>query len=558
MAHVRAGVIGALIAAVATLAACSSSTGTANGTSDGADHSGSTTTNNTGTGATTDKNIINVAFTDSPATLDPAMACTTADMYLVTTMYTQLVSFKHQDGPGGTTTIDPANVDSYLAKSWDVSDDQKEYTFHLNSGWKFPDGTPQDAAAVKFSLDRATAMGGCGGTIVNDLYSDPNLIDKVTVVNPTTVKVSLTRPDGMFLEAMATPAASIVNPTLVNANGGVKDATVNKWMAAHDAGGGPYVLDSYVSGTSAVLKRNKDFQGETGAGADEINVSLSVSAATATLNAQNQTADVTFGLPNATIAKIESQSGANDPRVVKYNATMTMQMIMPNDKEPWTNKDVRKAVVLAIPYEDIVKNVLNGNGKLYYGPIPPSMPGFSEKESQPIKTNLDEAKSLIKDSGVQTPIKVTLDVISGNPIQKQLATILQSTLQGIGIDITVRSLDASAYNDAIYGGKSQAALRLDGPAIINPGYYLQYDMTCGLEFNTGRICIKENDALLKQARATSDQQKQQDLYAQITKNWVADYPRVDLYQDITSVVLSQAMTKFYYSDMLDMSTWSKG
>ena len=76
--------------------------------------------------------------------LDPARETDGESFYATHQIFDTLVEFKT-----GTTEIVPA-----LATSWDVSDDNLTYTFHLREGVKFHDGTPMNADAVVFSLDR--------------------------------------------------------------------------------------------------------------------------------------------------------------------------------------------------------------------------------------------------------------------------------------------------------------------------------------------------------------------------------------------------------------------
>src|SRR5205823_5284778 len=111
----------------------------------------------------------------------------------------------------------------------------KTYTFHLRSAAKFPDGTPMDSAAVKYSIDRVLKMGTCATFYLQAGAISPPLIGDVSAPDPTTVVFRLTRPNADFLAGLATPAGSMVNPKIVDANGGVQPNTVNPWMASNTA-----------------------------------------------------------------------------------------------------------------------------------------------------------------------------------------------------------------------------------------------------------------------------------------------------------------------------------
>ncbi|WP_457256042.1 ABC transporter substrate-binding protein [Pedococcus sp. P5_B7] len=502
-----------------------------------------------------DASTLRVSFASAPATIDPADGCTGENRQFTYSLYTRLVAFGSAEGPHGTTRIDPTTVAPSLAKEWSTSDDGTTYTFTLNEGWKFPSGEAMDAEAVKYSLDRALDTKGCAWSILNDLYTDPDLIKSIEAPDATTVVITLAKPDPQLLSALADTSGSIVDPSLVEANGGIVKDQANTWMASHSAGGGPFLLKSYEPGTSAVLEANPTFGGKPPA-SSRIEVSWTTSASTQLLNLQNGSTDIALGLSGAAL---NSLSASDDARVVSYEDTQSMVMTMPNGKAPWTNPKVREAVVKAIPTQKIIDNVIYGYGKAYYGPIPPSLPGYSEQYGQPVQQDLEAARQLIAESDLATPIKVTLDVLAGDQSQKSIATVVQSSLKEIGVDVTVNTLTSSAWNDAVYNHKSQAALRYDGPAIANAGYYLQYDESCKYvdSYNVGAICIDANTPLLEQARTTNDEAERDQLYAQLTQNWVTAYPRVVLYMSLTPVVLSPSVGEFYFSSSYDMSTWAR-
>ena len=100
-------------------------------------------------------------------------------------------------------------------------------------------------------------------------------------------------------------------------------------------------------------------------------------------------------------------------------------------------------------------------------------------------------------------------------------------------------------------------VRLDGPGVIDPGYFLGYDMACGIGFNLSAICIPQADKLLKQAQVETNDAKRTQLYQQISKLWLADAPKIQVYADEQVTVLSKPVKSYYYSDEIDMRTWGK-
>ena len=140
---------------------------------------------------------ITIGMTLEPPHLDPtAGAAAAIDEVVYANIFEGLTRYS-EDG-----TVRPA-----LAHSWDISDDGLTYTFHLQDGVKFHDGTDLDASDVKFSLERAQAEDSTNAQ--KQLFAG---IASVEVVDPLTVKVTLANPDGAFAIKMAWGDAVIVAP----------------------------------------------------------------------------------------------------------------------------------------------------------------------------------------------------------------------------------------------------------------------------------------------------------------------------------------------------------
>ena len=143
---------------------------------------------------------LTVALQLEPPHLDPTSAAAGAiDSVLYSNVFEGLTRFA-SDG-----SIIPG-----LAKSWEISEDGTSYTFHLNAGVTFHDGTSMDAEDVKFSLDRA--RGEDSANAQKALFAG---ITDVSVVDPLTVKVSLEAANGSFLFNMAWGDAVIVAPETI-------------------------------------------------------------------------------------------------------------------------------------------------------------------------------------------------------------------------------------------------------------------------------------------------------------------------------------------------------
>jgi peptide/nickel transport system substrate-binding protein len=504
------------------------------------------------TAASSSAFVINMPV--GPASLDPAEECGFTDLTITEAVYARLTQYGSRPGPNGTTQVDPGHIVPYLAKSWTITKGGLVYTFHLRTGVKFSDGTRVDAKAVKYSFERSINMGGCGGYFIYDgIYGPPPLIKSIATPNAHTVVITLTQPDANVLQDWAQPAASIVNPTLVNAHGGVQKGKINEWMAGHTTpGAGPYILQSYEPNKSAVLVANRRFFKQ--AGAAKVVVNFISSDPTLVLQARNGSADVTMGL---TKQSAHSLAGNSSVKVIANDTASAEQIGLPNDKPPFDNEKFREGLTYAVPYSQILSKVAFGYGTLYYGAFPPALPEFVKSLEPARAFDLTKAKALIASSGVSTPVSVSMNIQAGNSVDEQVATIVQGIWSQLGVNVTINKLSASDYINSLEQHKAQSYVRLDGPGVLEAGYFLGYDMKCGIGFNLTAMCIPAADKLLDRGRKTFSKSARQKIWNQINSLWIADSPKIPVYGDKAVTVVNKRVKTFFWSHETDFTTWSK-
>lgn len=146
----------------------------------------------------------------------------------------------------------------FVAKSWDMSENGLIYAFHLRDDVKFHDGTILTAEDVKFSMERLLTMGK-GYAYVLLPY-----MDKVIVIDETTVELHLKQPFGAFLNVLFS-AFRIMNKDLVMANietegeyGEFGDYG-EKYIQLHDAGSGPYFVTEFILENKLVMTKYEDY-----------------------------------------------------------------------------------------------------------------------------------------------------------------------------------------------------------------------------------------------------------------------------------------------------------
>ena len=494
--------------------------------------------------------IVNMAR--APATIDPSAGCGIIEVGFVQNFYVRLTQYGTRTGPDGTTEVDVSTIDPYLATSWEISEDGLVYTYTLRDDVVFASGRPLTSEDVKYSWERVLTMNGCGAYVLLDGYYDPPLIEALETPDPQTLIVRLSRPDPNVLALHGQPWASIVDRELVEANGGVEADTLNDWMAGNVTGPGPFILAEYEPNHRARLVANPDFPIQPAS--KEIIVNFINSDATLLLQARNGEADITLGMTKASVASLAENE---DVRIIANDHAISEQIGLPNTKAPWDNEMVREAVAFAVPYAEIVDSVAFGYGTLFGGPFMPNFAEFTPGLIDLPEFDMERAKALMAESGVSTPIEVAINIPEGNTVHEQIATIIQATWRELGINLTINKMVAADYHSSLQEHTAQTYIRQDGPGVPEAGYFLGYDMTCGLQFNLTEVCLEDAEALLLEARGTIDTEKRHALYNEIALIWSAAAPKIHVYADQHTTVLNRRVTDYHFNYEVDFRNWAR-
>ena len=173
---------------------------------------------------------VRYAFASEPPTLDPHDSGSIWTFRAVM-MFCDTLAW--QDAKG--------NIGPGLATSWTVAPDGKMWTFKLRPGVTFHDGTPLDAAAVKFNLDRVVEKKSAGFGQIGGYESSE-------VIDVATVRVRTRQPFAPFLAGLAHGFVGMLSPAAVRKLG--------PQFAASPVGSGPYVVKEWVRQDHLTLERN--------------------------------------------------------------------------------------------------------------------------------------------------------------------------------------------------------------------------------------------------------------------------------------------------------------
>ena len=388
---------------------------------------------------------ITVTYKDDVATLDPAIGYDWQNWSMIKSLFDSLMDYVP-----GTTTLRPG-----LAESYEIAGDGTVFTFKLRAGVTFHNGRVMTAEDVKYSLDRvtnpATQSPGAGffGSIAGFENAGDGGLSGVEVVDPLTVRITLSRPDATFLHVMALNFASVVPKEAVAAAGDD--------FGKHPVGTGAYSLAEWTLGQRLVFAKNPDYWREGVPYLDQVLFEVGQEPVVALLRLQNGEVDVPGdGIPPAKFTEVMGDP-AQAARVVIGGQLHTGYITLNVTLAPFDKVEVRRAVNMAINKDRIVQ-IINGRAVPATQPLPPSMPGYTENFAG-YAYDVEGAKALLASAGLADGFETELFVMNTDP-NPRIAQAIQQDLAAIGITASIQNLAAANVIEA--GGAGTAPMIWSG------------------------------------------------------------------------------------------------
>jgi peptide/nickel transport system substrate-binding protein len=319
-----------------------------------------------------------------------------------------------------------------LATSWESNEDGTEWTFHLREGVTFHDGTPFTAEAVEFSYNRTIETG-----LMAYYFAG---LEEIEVVDDYTIKLKYSVPRPAPTMLAAGYGMFIVNPNIADKPEG--------WLEeGHDAGTGPYTLESTEAGARWVLNRYPDYWGgwEEGQFTQLVYVLVEDPTVREQMLRSGET-DMTNLIP---FDSHEALEATGEITVVPAPAFWNLFLQFHVDKPPVDNLQLRQALAHAFPYELVQQAIYGGQGTLAEGIVPKGLwepPVDMERPSY----DLDRAQQLLAEAGFADGVEVKAALAAGDVEQEQVALLWQAELAKIGVDLKIEEVTNAAWWDAAY------------------------------------------------------------------------------------------------------------
>ncbi len=418
-----------------------------------------------------------------------------------------------------------------LAKTWEASEDGLVYTLHLQEGVSFSDGTPFNAEAVKYNIERFL------DEQLQNTKNPYNKIINVEAVDETTVKFYLEKPSSEILPALSNTNIGMISPASVP-----KDTETYLTIGTTaPIGTGPYVLKEYVTDSRVVVERNLAYWG-VAPYYDEIEFQIVPEAATRESLLLSGQVDLAVLPPITDLPALDANP---DVVVIRGNTARIIFIGLNTQSEYLSDVRVRQALNYAIDKEAIVNNILLGNAVPVVSPMPESFFGFCQTEPQ-YTYDPDKARELLADAGV--PAEFTLKFIAptGRYAQDfQVAEAISGFLAEVGITAIPETADWATYMSWVLVGPEEADrdMYVLGWAGGYPhGSHTMSILTADTFFNRGYYNNPEVDALAAAADSAITTEDSADLYCQANQIIWDDAPWIFLYQQGYPVIHSSQIT----------------
>lgn len=404
-----------------------------------------------------------------------------------------------------------------LAEKWDISDDGRKATFKLREGVVSNWGNPFTSKDVKWTWNRKFNLKGQGlfQTAVLGLTSP----DQIKVEGDYAISFNLEKPNPLLLKQQCNLANPIYDGTKCAEVGGSDDPWAVDFLKNDSAGFGPYRLAQLVRGQRAVFEARKDYWDEAPAMKRVIMREVPQSASRFSL-LQGGAVDIAQFLQPR---ELEALKGQSTVAIDAVNSSYMIWLELNAEIAPFDNVDVRRAVNLAIPRDEIVRTIYYGYADAQTAPMPYIYP-MADQSFFSYNYDLQKAKQLLDKAGLGSGAATTLSYNAGDPTQEPIALLIQTSLRQIGIEVTLEKLPAGVFYENVTKRAKPMIFYLDSPWTPDPGYstYLYFNSESYVNYSNYKNL--EIDALITEGLATLDDTVRKEKYTQVQKTLMDEAP----------------------------------
>ncbi|WP_160112409.1 ABC transporter substrate-binding protein [Salicibibacter kimchii] len=437
----------------------------------------------TGSAQDTESQKVRVGFNANLDNFDPVHGSSGSDHALLYPVYDTLISFDEDLEP------EPG-----LAESWEFTDNET-LQLNLRDDVLFHDGTPFNAEAVKFNIDR--------GISEESPLSDLSSINGVEIMDELTVNLHLAEPDSSLVLALADRGGMMVSPTALEEGGD------SYGQAA--VGAGPFEVEEWSPNDRIVYTKFDGYWQDDHPKTDQLEVLIMQDEITRINALQNDEIDFAYRLPSGDIFSLE-----NDPSIdiVESQAVPVHILYLNTSQSPFDNKSVRRAIQFGINREELSQAIDYGQGEGAYQPFPSDYWVYNE-DLQDLY-DPDKARSILEEEGLDN-VSVSIGY-NATAYYARAVDVLRQQLDDIGIQLNTEAMEITTATATYFDEQSVPALLSRWTGRPDPHMTMSLLFSEGSYYNTGSHTTEEINTLLNEAAAvTEDEDKRAEIYGEISR-----------------------------------------
>ncbi len=383
------------------------------------------------------------------------------------------------------------NIVPAVAKEYSVSDDKLTYTFVLREGVKFHDGSPVTAEDVKYSIEKSAGMTGSDSLIA--AFSN---IKEVNIIDEKTVDIVLSEIDVDFPTYVANMNACIIPKS-------------NTTPDTNPIGTGPYMYVSRSPQENIVLKRFDSYWGEA-AHIENVTFKIIPDVDSIVMNLNGGAVDMYAHLTTTQVSQLSDE-------FAKLEGTMNLvqAVYLNNAVKPFDDERVRKALCLACDVQNMLDLTSDGKGTPIGSSMFPAFGKYYTDLSGTYKTNIDEAKKLLKEAGYADGFTFTIKVPSNYQPHIDTALVISQQWKEIGVNAEIQLIEWNSWLSDVYSGRDFEAtvVGLDASSLTARALLERFNSDSPKNFIN--FFDSNYDALYQQAIKETDDEKQVALYKEM-------------------------------------------
>lgn len=446
----------------------------------------------------------------------------------------------------------PLVVDPGLCKSYEASSDAREWTFHLDSRAKFHDGTPVTSDAVLYSFKRTLSLQLPRADLLLPIMNAQSL----SAPDNYTVKMTLTAPYAQLPLILDQP---IMNPKVVQDHLGSDNGQT--WLASHEAGSGPFTIESWNVGTAYSLTWHDGYwQGFPG--------KSHLSGFTWQIVRQDSSQRI--GLINGEFDVADTLS-ADDIKPINANPTThvyvgygnaTFYTKLNGQEGPTADVNFRKFLAYAFDYKGMLKAV-GGAAKLLDGVVPSSVP-FFDKTLGGYKYDPKLARQYLnKTKWAKGGITLDYVMVTGLDVEQTIGELWLAQLKKYNIKVNIIQKVWPDIVASCQTPKSAAAMNCIQVGYTTPDqwYSLQWDSNAwdrptGGDFNSCTFTkVPQINTLVTKVTATVNKSEQKKLYGELQTLVKENTPDVPMFLSGIIIGMNKKVKGYHFANLDSVDFW---